>query len=168
MKVRKLELEVQEKAKDKARLSEQWDQQRAQQQDDAHTQMAARDQQRVLLQQLHHHEESARQCKGMFDAVSRVQEQRAEAAPCKCCKRFRSTPQVTCLCFMHIHIHVCIRSRSGDAAPACPPTHSGRAIIQRLSFDFEAEQKWAGDAEARQVAGSGGGMASPALVSQLC
>ena len=31
MQVRKLELEVQEKAKDNARLSEQWDQQRAQQ-----------------------------------------------------------------------------------------------------------------------------------------
>ena len=113
MKVRKLELEVQEKTKDKARLSEQWDQQRAQQQDDAHTQMAARDQQRVLLQQLHHHEESARQCKGMFDAVSRVQEQRAEAAPCKCCKRFRSTPQVTCLVS-----HTCAFTCASDRAVA--------------------------------------------------
>ena len=118
MKVRKLELEVQEKAKDKARLSEQWDQQRAQQQDDAHTQMAARDQQRVLLQQLHHHEESARQCKGMFDAVSRVQEQRAEAAPCKCCKRFRSTPQVTCLA---VSAPLC--THANQCAFRCPSSH---------------------------------------------
>ena len=82
MQVRKLELEVQEKAKDNARLSEQWDQQRAQQQDDAHTQMAARDQERELLQQLHHHEKSARQWQGMFDSVSRVleQERRQRAA----------------------------------------------------------------------------------------
>ena len=82
MQVRKLELEMQEKAKDNARLSEQWDQQRAQQQDDAHTQMAARDQERELLQQLHHHEKSARQWQGMFDSVSGVleQERRQRAA----------------------------------------------------------------------------------------
>ncbi|MGB1592654.1 MAG: hypothetical protein ACPIOQ_07860 [Promethearchaeia archaeon] len=43
-----------------------------------------------------------------------------------------------------------------------------RTQIQRLSADLETAQKWAGDAEARQVAGSGGGMASPAIVSQLC
>ena len=43
-----------------------------------------------------------------------------------------------------------------------------RIQIQRLSADLETAQKWAGDAEARQAAGSGGGMASPALVSQLC
>ena len=82
MQVRKLELEVQEKAKDNARLSEQWDQQRAQQQDDAHTQLEERDQQRELLQQLHHHEKSARQWQGMFDSVSGVleQERRQRAA----------------------------------------------------------------------------------------
>ena len=43
-----------------------------------------------------------------------------------------------------------------------------RTQIQRLSADLETAQKWDGDAEERQVSGSGGGMASPALVSQLC